>query len=278
MPQNNIQLILILVIFGFSFLRWVFRKLSEQAKKNRAQAQQRADEEDALRTGRVMRENDVQIGVSRSQTMSQPPMFEPPSKPMDAESARLAELARKRQELIAELRRRQQGGSGASPSGGLSGGAAGGGGAGASTGRMGLPAQSGPQSSPQSRSQPSRKPSSPAARPRPTPPVFEGASREPMPVRPSPNQTIQNPPAQQRASRPRPEKAPQRPRSVPPASTMPSEFDRSKLEYAAAARAPVGTTTVTRSAEVFLPGLSRDELRRAIVTQEILNKPVSLRE
>lgn len=75
------QILLILVVVGFSFLQWLFKHLSAQAEKRRVQQAQQRAELDMLRTGRTA---------------------EPTERSAPADSD-----ARRREEL-AELRRRAQ--------------------------------------------------------------------------------------------------------------------------------------------------------------------------
>jgi hypothetical protein len=85
--QDLIRLILILLIAGSGFLRWVFVKLQEQAAKKRSQEEIEGRRTEALRTGRDLEETaDPSVERARAE----------------------AEAARRRQAQIDEFRRRQQ--------------------------------------------------------------------------------------------------------------------------------------------------------------------------
>jgi len=85
--QNYIQFIVLILIFGFSAISWIFRKLSEQAAKKRAQELLEQRRLEALRTGRSAPE-----AVAAA----------------DDPEARAREQAARRRAQIEELRRRQQ--------------------------------------------------------------------------------------------------------------------------------------------------------------------------
>jgi len=88
MQGGNYQLILILIVFGFSALSWVIGQLRQQAaiKKTRDEMSRARDEE--LRTGR---QSDTETNPSRS-----------------GELAELRELAMKRQQQLQQMRAAQQ--------------------------------------------------------------------------------------------------------------------------------------------------------------------------
>lgn len=83
---NYVQLIVLVLVFGFSALSWVFRKLGEQRAKKRAQDIIEQRKLEALRTGRS-----VEIVVVE-----------------DDKEIRAREQAARRRAQIEELRRRQQ--------------------------------------------------------------------------------------------------------------------------------------------------------------------------
>jgi hypothetical protein len=85
--QNWLQLIMLLVVFGGSFLSWMAKKLSEKAEQKRRQDALERRQAEALRTGRPV------------------PEAAPAAAP---ETDRQRELAARRQAQLQELRRRQQ--------------------------------------------------------------------------------------------------------------------------------------------------------------------------
>lgn len=100
MNQNYLQLIIVLLIVGSSFITWVIRKLQEQRiRKAQRDAIERRRLE-LLRTGRDPGEQALEAPMSPD---------EPAATPSDPEAARRAELARRRREQIEMLRRRQAG-------------------------------------------------------------------------------------------------------------------------------------------------------------------------
>lgn len=82
---NYVQLIVLLIVMGFSGLSWLFRKIQEQAAKKRAMDQLERRKLEALRTGR-------DVGAEASGDVD----------------AQAREQAARRRAQIEELRRRQQ--------------------------------------------------------------------------------------------------------------------------------------------------------------------------
>lgn len=90
--QNNLQLIIFLVVIGFSALQWIARKLQEQAAIKKAQEARARARLEALRTGRPDTSDDESS---------------PPTSPDDAVRDRLQELAERRRRQIEAMRRQQ---------------------------------------------------------------------------------------------------------------------------------------------------------------------------
>ncbi len=86
--QQYFQLIAVAIIFGISFLGWLYRKLKEQAAIKRIEDQRRRREEEILRTGRD-------------------PHAAPPGPEVLEERRRQQEVASRRESELQELRRRQ---------------------------------------------------------------------------------------------------------------------------------------------------------------------------
>jgi len=250
---NNVQLIVILLVVGFSFFNWLMKTLREQAKKNREIAKRRAAEDDALRTGRVSSSGDGQgtsIGGARGAVLSQPPSFEPPAPTLDTEANRLAELARKRQELIAELRRRQQGGQGTPPAP-----------------RPIAPPTSEPPPQLRRGQMPTTKVAMPA---RANATVYAHASPPPRPQGiPAPKPRTAKPSRQE-------------PAVVDTGESTTHRMVMSESEAASVALTrgePTIAGAGTRSAlgASLLPRMTIEELRRAVILQEVLSTPVGMR-
>lgn len=86
---NYIQIIVLLLFVGFSVLSWVFRKLQEQAQVRRVQMERERRQMEMLRTGK-------------------PGENEPPPAAPTSDAERLRDLAARRQAQLQELRRRAQ--------------------------------------------------------------------------------------------------------------------------------------------------------------------------
>lgn len=92
---NNLQFWVFVVVFAFSGMSWVVRKLQEQAAIKAAKDREARRREEILRTGR-----DPAAGEGASEGS------------LDDAQARLRELAQRRQEQLRELRKREQAGGG----------------------------------------------------------------------------------------------------------------------------------------------------------------------
>lgn len=90
--SHNIQLVVVLVVLSFSAIGFVFRKLKEYKLQRQHQQNTRLAEIERLRTGRGPE------GVEAP----------PPGRPINAQQARAAEIAARRQAQLDELRRRRQ--------------------------------------------------------------------------------------------------------------------------------------------------------------------------
>lgn len=214
-----IKLIFFLIVFGFSFLSWVFRKLQEQAAKKKARDAVERRKLESLRTGRTI--------------------SEPVAVPTDpAEAAR--QEAAKRRAQIEELRRRQQ-----------------------ERVRQQAAAKTAP---------PTARPSTPPRdRPvaRPLPPIVKipGSTGPTVPqTRPLPTPKPARP-APKRPVAKRPEPKPEPRRIAAPLTTQ---------QPAPTAPAPAGPAGVS-GAQPDRPRTPAD-WRRAIIMNEILSPPVSVRE
>lgn len=248
------QVLVLLLIFGASAIQWVIKNLKEQAAKKRAADERQRMEEEALRTGRSATAD----SAARLENVAARRM---PA--ADPEEARLAELARRRQELVAELRRRaaaKQGGGGAGASG-----------VGAPSG---LP-----------RTMPSRGTTA-TVRPAMTASggltqsgevrgVGPGNAVVPGPRVPGrPVEPVASRPVQRGAQRP----APARPAPKPRPAVMEEEERRVPLVAPMAAEGVVASPRgASRGVPVFRAGMRPEELRRAIVLQEVLGPPASMR-
>lgn len=92
---NNLQFWVFVIVFAFSGISWVVRKLQEQAAIKAAKDREARRREEILRTGR-----DPAAGDGASEGS------------LDDAQARLRELAQRRQEQLRELRKREQAGGG----------------------------------------------------------------------------------------------------------------------------------------------------------------------
>lgn len=251
---NNVQLIVILLVVGFSFFNWLMKTLREQAKKNREIARRRAAEDDALRTGRVGSQSDGQgmsVGGGRGAVLSQPPDFEPPAPTLDTEANRLAELARKRQELIAELRRRQQGGQSAPPP----------------PRPVAPPAPPQPAEVRRGQMMPTTRVAMPT---RPKASVYAHATPQPKPQGiPAPKQRTAKAVRQEPGALDTGESTTHR-MVLPEAAAMSAALTRGEPAIGGTgARSALGAS--------LLPRMTTEELRRAVVLQEVLSTPVGMR-
>lgn len=248
------QVLVLLLIFGASAIQWIIKNLKEQAAKKRMADERQRMEEEALRTGRsVAAESAARMENVASRRMPA----------ADPEEARLAELVRRRQELVAELRRRaaaKQGGGSA----GASGVAAPSGSprampnrATAATARPGMTASGGLTQSGEVRG------------------VGPGGAVVPGPsghARPVERVAVQ--PMQRPAQRP----APTRPAPKAKPAVIDEEERRAPLVAPMAAEGVVASPRgANRGVPVFRAGMKPEELRRAIVLQEVLGPPASMR-
>ncbi|MFG0304921.1 MAG: hypothetical protein ACF8Q5_01765 [Phycisphaerales bacterium JB040] len=254
---NNPQIVLFFVIIGISVLGSVGKKLSEikQARAIQQERQRRMNE--AMRTGRPV-----------------PDPSEEQAAEVEARKQRLAELQKRREAQLEELRKRRQ--------------------------EMLARQRSatGAQSQQQARQQSQQQSGQPAARVTPAGQATPGQAPRPSPARP----------AQGRATQQRPQRSPQRtqrathPRShsVSGASQISDEYTartgdphtehstihvsedlgglggHQTLESTLAGSAALPVKKVPRPRRLTITG--RDNLRRAVVLSEILNKPLALRE
>lgn len=242
---NNSQFLIFAVVILFSILGTVGKKLKEKQDERQVSMERRRREAERLRTGRV----------------------EEPNEPDQASAAaerqrRLDQLAESRRRQLEELRRRRA--------------AAAAGTAAPSTATTqtptAAPAPPRPAPRPAQRPTPSRPPQqaparSPAPRPRPTP--------QSRPT-PTPAQRAQQ--RQERASLSRAPELANTPKKRPVAETpAPSRRPGAVSSRGDAAErtmpAPAGQLGTLSS----LRGLSRAELRRAIILTEVLAPPVSER-
>ena len=96
---NNMQVWVFVIVFAFSGISWVVRKLQEQAAIKAAKDREARRREEILRTGR----DPATEGGGASEGS------------LDDAQARLRELAQRRQAQLRELRKREQAGGGAKP-------------------------------------------------------------------------------------------------------------------------------------------------------------------
>ncbi len=241
------QVIILLLIFGASAIQWIIKNLKEQAAKKRAADERQRMEEEALRTGRsVSAEAGARLENVAARRMPA----------ADPEEARLAELARKRQELVAELRRRaaakQSGGGG------------------------------GMSEAPRATARP---PAKATARPAMTPSGGLTQSGEVRGVGPGgavvPGPRGRGQVVERAAARPvqRPAVRPAA-RAAPKPTPVPLEEEEERrvpLVPAVAEGAVASPRNASRGVPVFRAGMRPEELRRAIVLQEVLGPPASMR-
>ncbi|MFM9957067.1 MAG: hypothetical protein ACKVZJ_03260 [Phycisphaerales bacterium] len=93
MQGNNLQLLLIILVFGFSAISWVIGKLREQAAIKKARDELRRARDEQLRTGRTPEE--AGSGPSEAKTRS-------------GDLNELRELAMKRQRQLEQMKEMQQ--------------------------------------------------------------------------------------------------------------------------------------------------------------------------
>jgi hypothetical protein len=254
---NWLRLLGLLIVFGFSLLSWVLRKLQEQAAKKKAQQAIENRELELLRTGRPGVPTPGAPAQVRVQT-GPPPA--PPGTPTQSDVDRRIEELRRRREAMARQR--------AAPA-------------------------TGPAAT---MSAPSPAPTAQTATPRPQtdrprPFVFVPGSSGPIvpqrvprpapPTAPVPSQS-QSPPRQKREPRQEPRRAPAAPASQ---GTLAAKLERRDAAHQAKnaahdARAAIGAppAPVARDdSRVGLPSAAA-EWRRALISREVLSPPIALRE
>jgi hypothetical protein len=223
------QIIILLLIFGASAIQWLYKTLKQQAEKNRQLSEQRRQDDESLRTGRS---HDSPVDPRTPEPVARRVT------PTDPEEARLAELARRRQELVAELRRR-------------------------AAAKQGQPAPTEPP--PRHMDPRPRTMSIPA--PVRTVDARTGPSRPTPAASPRPSFTRYVPAAFK----------PQRREPPRPTSEAPEATHRLVPSIEPREVALASSRTPARAGAFAHLGMSASELRRAIVLQEILAKPVSMR-
>lgn len=261
----NIQVVVILLLFAFSGLSWLFRKLKEKAEVQRANAERQRQIEEMLRTGR-----DPVSGapVSSADAAAREPVYVPPAvaRADDPDTQRQREIAERRREQLRQLRDRLAGKPAPSQPGPVSGELWPGGPV-VVIGQAGSPAPQAPapagRAAPQPRPAPPRQP--PQARPGPTPP------QQPRPTkkkRPQPERTGPALSAEAIAGI-RDRRESDQARRQGAARITASDTDASRADAARVRRdAPMLGALVPQSP---------DQWRQAIIAAEILSPPVGLR-
>lgn len=258
MNQNYLQLIIVLLIVGSSFITWVIRKLQEQRiKKAQRDAIERRRLE-LLRTGRDPGEQSLEAPMGPG---------EPAATPSDPEAARRAELARRRREQIEMLRRRQAGQAGGR--GGQAGGGQGG-------GAVGNASASGGQASEITIQLPGGRvlripaPQQPGQT-GPAPAGGSAGERRPATPRPAPKTapTRSSPALERPKSRAKPAPVP---RPADPSDTGESSTHRLVETRGAAAAGPAVT-----AASIDGKPMTAADWRRAFIAGQILGRPVAER-
>jgi len=296
---NNIQILIFALFLLLSSMGWVFKQLQEQAEKKRAkQGRERAVQE-ALRTGRI--DPTSMPSQSGRQSVSPVPVSSQSSAPTSAEEAkeRLRRLAEQRR--LEQQRSRQDRAGGRTP--GTFGGPTQGPMVGqptATSGRPGMPGRAGFPAPPP----PPQYPQSPAgprgpAQARPAPSRPGGPPPPPRMRQPPPPPP---PPRSPYAGRDEAERSREVSRRTAAASTQANttaQFQNEQRDAAArqaAARTQADTRRATATAQeqqrkakdalrlasappaIAFSLSDRATLKRAILLNEILSKPVSLRE
>ncbi len=247
----------IIIVLGLSAASWIFQRLKEQSEVKKSQDQLRRRIEDELRTGRATSENQ-------------------PAPRADAQA--LQDLAARRQAQLRELRMRQAGqGSGGPvvvrPPQGTTSGTVVAPPRGASSGPILVPGPGRPTS--QTPRQPANAPGgSGRMAPRTPRPTAPAAARTPA------TQSFPPPPARPRA--PQSPFTPPTPQGVQvrqPTTDADMGWTAPTLGTVVAGRTTAATSGLRRLVSLMdAGGTDHQRLARAIVINEILSKPVSMRE
>lgn len=107
--MNHSQVLIFVLIFGFSALSWVMRKLQEQSIKRRREQAEQARQMEMLRTGRDPATGEAvraQPGVVPQASMPAPPQ----GRPVDAETLRQRQLQELRRRARERARQQPTGG------------------------------------------------------------------------------------------------------------------------------------------------------------------------
>ncbi|MBL8991634.1 MAG: hypothetical protein JNJ48_08660 [Phycisphaerae bacterium] len=267
----NIQVIVILLLFAFSGLSWLFRKLKEKAEVQRANAERQRHIEEMLRTGRdPLTGAPAGAPVEPMTAAAREQVYTPPAvagQPDDADTRRQRELADRRREQLRQLRDRLAGKPGPAQPQPVSGELWPGGPV-VVIGQAGSPA-----------------PQAPASPSRPSQPGGSSTPRQRASSRPAP--PPQTAPRPAKKKRPQPEPA----RPALSAEAMAAIRDKRESDLArrqGAARITAGDTDASRAdavrvrrddAPLAASSIPQgpDEWRKAIIAAEILAGPVGLR-
>lgn len=101
MSGGQLQILIVILFLGFSFVNWLIRQAKEQQAKQRVQQELERRRREALRTGRGME------GDAAREAWTQGQSFEDAT-PADNAADRREELARRRREQFERMRQRQQ--------------------------------------------------------------------------------------------------------------------------------------------------------------------------
>jgi len=255
---NWVRLVGLLIVFGFSLLSWVLRKLQEQAAKKKSQEAIERRELELLRTGRPSVPTPGTPAQVRVQTGPAPAA---PAAATQSDVDRRIEELRRRREAMA--RQRAAAGTGPAP-----------------TMTPPVPAPARPtaaQQRPQADRPPpfvfipgSSGPIVPQRTPRPAPPTTPIPSQGQSPARPK------------REPKQEPRRAPAGPASQ---GTLAAKLERRDAAHDAKdaahdARAAIGSPPIPIArddARVGFPSTAA-EWRRALISREVLSPPIALRE